>query len=71
KVDAYRAILARAGSIADEYGAQAERFASVAKGAKNLAQRLKDNLKYAMAQLGRRSFKANAPGSSSAARRTP
>jgi hypothetical protein len=52
KVDAYAAILVRANSIAEEYQAQAERFASVAKGAKALGQRLKENLKYAMVVLG-------------------
>lgn len=52
KVDAYGAILARAASIAEEYGAQADRIQAVAKGAKALATRLKENLKYAMGQLG-------------------
>lgn len=51
KSDAYAAILARCESIDAEYSAQADLLKNVARGAVQLAKRLKDNLKEAMRQL--------------------
>lgn len=52
KIDSYASILERAKSIEAEFSARAERMMMVAKSAKRLQERLKDNLRLAMSQIG-------------------
>ena len=52
KVDGYQHIIERFNSLADHYKARAEFFKTIAGQCKTASDRLKDNIKFAMIELG-------------------
>lgn len=52
KVDGYQHVIERFTSLADHYKARAEFFKNIAGQCKTAADRLKDNIKFAMIELG-------------------
>lgn len=59
KVDGYQNVIERFEALEDHYKARAEFFRTVSGQCKTVAQRLKDNIKYAMQEMGVVEIKGN------------
>lgn len=59
KVDGYQTVIERFEALEDHYKAKAEFFKTVSGQCKTIAARLKDNIKYAMQQMGVDEIKGN------------